>query len=69
VTLFTASEVIRNIREERQKLQDKIGKAINILSDVCDDYRTETCKEGICDCEPNGWEGCLIRKILDVLDE
>lgn len=68
MTMFMASEVIKNLREERQKLQDKIDKVINILSDVCDNYGTETCQEGICDCDPNGWEGCLTRKILNVLE-
>ena len=68
MTMFTVSEVIKNLREERQKLQDKIDKVINIQSDVCDDYGTETCQEGIRDCDPTGWEGCLTRKILNVLE-
>ena len=68
MTLFTVSEVIKNLREERQKLQDKIDKVTNIQSDACDDYGTEACQEGICDCDPNGWEGCLTRKTLNVLE-
>ena len=45
---------------------DAIGE---LLSEVCEDYNTEFCQEGICDCDPNGWEGCLTRKTLDALGE
>jgi len=47
---------------------DKLEAIKTILFDVCDYYGTETCKEGVCDCDPNGWEGCLTRKILDLID-
>jgi len=57
------------LEREWGKAQDKLKAIENTLIDVCEDYGTEYCKEGICDCDPNGWEGCLTRKILEIIDQ
>jgi len=49
-------------------LADKHHAVRTILYDFCDYYGTETCKESVCDIDPNGWEGCLTRQILEILE-
>jgi len=49
-------------------LKKKLEAVKVLLDDVCDYYGTETCQEDVCDCDPNGWEGCLTRQILEVLE-
>ena len=48
--------------------RNKIEAAKTILYDFCDYYGTETCREGICDVDPSGWEGCLTRQVLEILE-
>jgi len=55
------------ILTEAVDISDKLEAVKNLLVDVCEDYGTENCREGVCDCDPNGWEGCLTRKILEIL--
>ena len=57
------------LEREWSKAQDKLKAIENTLIDVCEDYGTVNCQEGICDCDPNGWEGCLTRKILQICSE
>jgi predicted metalloendopeptidase len=49
------------------EVEEKFEKLKKLMIDVCEDYVTELCQEGLCDCDPNGWEGCLTRKILELL--
>ncbi len=53
---------------ECHKYRRKLETVKVLLDDICDYYGTETCQEGICDCDPNGWEGCLTRQILEILE-
>ena len=65
------SEAVKynRLRKRLQRLEDKLEAVETILSDFCDYYGTETCKEGVCDIDPNGWEGCVTRQILEILEE
>ena len=55
--------------DELHNANEKLEAVKPILYDVCDYYGTETCREGVCDCDPKGWEGCLTRKILEILED
>lgn len=50
------------------KAEKKLEAVKTILSDVCEHYGTDWCQEGVCDVDPNGWEGCLTQKILKILE-
>jgi len=68
MTMLSTNEIINNLRLQRSRLEDKIRAVEVLLQDVCEDYGKEICQEGVCDCDPNGWEGCLTRKILEILE-
>ena len=53
---------------ECHKYRRKLETVKVLLDDICDYYGTETCQEDVCDCDPNGWEGCLTRQILEILE-
>jgi len=60
------------VRGTRWYLAEDVDKKLEavktILYAFCDYYGTETCKEGVCDIDPNGWAGCLTRQILEILE-
>ena len=57
-------KTIERIGESRaQKNLDAIDK---ILMDACEPYNDGQCQTD-CDVDPNGWDGCYTRKILDVI--
>ncbi len=68
---FLEDEIDRRQGDTRLalKLQERLEAIKTILSDFCDHYGTETCQEGVCDVDPDGWEGCLARQILEILEE
>jgi len=48
---------------EPMEALDEIQK---ILMDACQDFNEGKCSPS-CDCDPNGWEGCYTRKILEAI--
>ena len=50
-----------------QWLSNKLNSIENLLINVCEDYGSVNCQEDVCDCDPNGWKGCLTRKILEII--
>lgn len=46
--------------------RNRLDAIETLLIDVCEYYGLESCNE-TCDCDPNGWEGCFTRKILDII--
>ena len=61
-------EWMESDKQTLDMLADKHHAVRTILYDFCDYYGTETCKESVCEIDPNGWEGCLARQILEILE-
>ena len=60
--------LLENIKAAGDAMQKKLDAISLLLIDVCEGYGTDHCQEGICDCDPNGWEGCLTRQTLKILE-
>ena len=65
---FTDLEFRETLWYLAEEVDQKLEAVKTILSDFCDYYGTETCQDGVCDIDPNGWEGCLTRQILEILE-
>jgi len=66
--LMDANQTIHILAKTLGDKNRKLKAIENTLIDVCVNYGTDFCREGCCDTDPNGWEGCLTRKILGIIN-